>query len=564
MLTVCSNIVRLSGSTFVMDAFSTVPSAISAAKFLAEVVKLGRFYIKEIQSFNEDFSKLCLCISVAMDRTESIHRVFFGTPTLSTGESVLENLTTTPYPIFKQLRYPTQINVVAMMQQYHDVVLLKYRNLHAAYDLESPQTEPTPANHKTKKLQLSWIFGGKKRVQEMIDDCEGWNNKLSEIIQIYIFEKSVMSAGSLLPPPAKFEQLKSNNDIKLLGLNAEIDLIELSAGRDQKWENLEVFGAINFDDKSWGPLKFGTYDNHRVLGDFKVFQPEGQDYHNLAAAEPPQKILDRIRQLALLLNRQHSIRSRLLRCRGFYRDATSLSYIFILDFPRGRSYDPISLLDLLSSSQYRAKKPALERRLKLSLTLAIALFQFHAVGWVHKSFRSSNVLFFPQQQDMVLPEDLDEPWVVGFEYAREDSGFSENQTSGVVNTLRDIYRHPDRWGQPTVRFEKLHDLYSFGVTLLEIGLWQSANKLEHDGLQFITYKDRFDVQALFLQKAKDKLPFMVGTTYANVVVKCLSGEFDLTETDSSSSLEEFYRGQVRCYINKMPLFSSKLNRFSIL
>ena len=40
----------------------------------------------------------------------------------------------------------------------------------------------------------------------------------------------------------------------------------------------------------------------------------------------------------------------------------------------------------------------------------------------------------------------------------------------------------------------------------------------------------FDVQKLFIQAAKDKLPFMVGRAYAEVVVKCLTGHFDLSET----------------------------------
>ena len=25
---------------------------------------------------------------------------------------------------------------------------------------------------------------------------------------------------------------------------------------------------------------------------------------------------------------------------------------------------------------------------------------------------------------------------------------------------RDLYRHPDRWGKPKVRFEKAHDVYA--------------------------------------------------------------------------------------------------------
>jgi hypothetical protein len=41
-----------------------------------------------------------------------------------------------------------------------------------------------------------------------------------------------------------------------------------------------------------------------------------------------------------------------------------------------------------------------------------------------------------------------------------------------VDVSNDIYRHPNRWGEPTSRFEKLHDVYYLSVMLLEIGLWQ--------------------------------------------------------------------------------------------
>ena len=208
-----------------------------------------------------------------------------------------------------------------MMQQYHDVVRLKYRTLHAAYDLETSQNEPTATSQTNKKFQLSWIFGGKKKIEEMIDECDSWNDKLFEIIQIYILEKSFLALftdSSLSRSSSRFEQLKHNDCIKTLGLSEDIDLIRISKEGDLGWKDLELFTAIAFDKESRGRLKLGTYDNQRVLGDFKVFQPTGKDFLDLGAAEPPKAVLDRIRQLAVLMNRQHSVQSRLLRCRGFY------------------------------------------------------------------------------------------------------------------------------------------------------------------------------------------------------------------------------------------------------
>ena len=64
--------------------------------------------------------------------------------------------------------------------------------------------------------------------------------------------------------------------------------------------------------------------------------------------------------------------------------------------------------------------------------------------------------------------DFSEPWLHGFEYSRPELDFS----AGFVDSCpsRDIYRHPERQGQPQKLFNKLHDIYALGVVLLEIGI----------------------------------------------------------------------------------------------
>jgi hypothetical protein len=46
------------------------------------------------------------------------------------------------------------------------------------------------------------------------------------------------------------KQLKSNNDIKTLGLNEEIDLIRISEEGDIGWKQLELITGIVFDNES--------------------------------------------------------------------------------------------------------------------------------------------------------------------------------------------------------------------------------------------------------------------------------------------------------------------------
>jgi hypothetical protein len=136
----------------------------------------------------------------------------------------------------------------------------------------------------------------------------------------------------------------------------------------------------------------------------------------------------------------------------------------------------------------------------------------------------------------------EEPWLVGFEYSREDPEFSEKPREEDIS--KEIYRHPQQWGEPTRRFEKFHDIYSLGVILLEIGFWRPAFNLDYEYFRKIEYSKRYDVQKLFIQLAKDKLPFLVGTAYAEVVVKCLTGNFDLGQIGEGRIAQEIYQEQV--------------------
>ena len=95
---------------------------------------------------------------------------------------------------------------------------------------------------------------------------------------------------------------------------------------------------------------------------------------------------------------------------------------------------------------------------------------------VHESFRSENILFFASHKndtdagtetDVSGNVDLTQPWVFGFEFSRPDSFFS----AGFIDSCpdRDVYRHPERQGQPLTTFKKIHDIYALGIVLLEIG-----------------------------------------------------------------------------------------------
>ena len=81
---------------------------------------------------------------------------------------------------------------------------------------------------------------------------------------------------------------------------------------------------------------------------------------------------------------------------------------------------------------------------------------------------------------------------------------------------RDIYRHPERQGQPTTPFKKIHDICSLGVVLLEIGLWEPAIKLQR-----ILFAPQSSMRRCLESRA--------GKRYKEVVLKCLQGDFGVED-----------------------------------
>src|SRR5436305_3434095 len=98
-----------------------------------------------------------------------------------------------------------------------------------------------------------------------------------------------------------------------------------------------------------------------------------------------------------------------------------------------------------------------------------------------------------------------------------------------------MYRHPDRQLGEYTRFEKIHDLYSLGVVLLEIGRLElfrnsrSAMILENNSPR--------DLKDAFVKKAKG-LKLVLAKKFTRAVLTCLTG-IDVPGQDSYLFLSSF-------------------------
>lgn len=239
-----------------------------------------------------------------------------------------------------------------------------------------------------------------------------------------------------------------------------------------------------------------------------------------------------VRQLARKLISVEPVTFGILQCRGVVRVIDSSmrrpsSFDFIFQIPEELTNEPKSLRSYLCSNLIHT----LTDRFQLAKQLAKSISYVHTLGFVHKNIRPETVLGFPSREF-----DFGLFFLVGFEKIRLADG--RTGKSGDSNWEKNLYRHPHRQGlSPEEVYNMQHDIYSLGVCLLEIGLWDSFlsyDKNDDDAttpvpataLGVTSESPEFKRPALMKEHlvslAKRKLAKRMGERYEKIVVNCLT------------------------------------------
>jgi hypothetical protein len=203
-------------------------------------------------------------------------------------------------------------------------------------------------------------------------------------------------------------------------------------------------------------LAHGTINGQEILIEYKEASQDSIGW-------VPKDTAERIRQLAALCSAQKSDEFRMFPFKGYFEDYAKSRTGFVYSFPE-RHNGASSIIPLLNSIPLTPGigRPALGQRFKLAWKIAQAVYCFHCHGWVHKNLRSENILFLREK-------DYQEPWLFGVEYSRLESDFSSRRNDW--NIERNIYRHPERWGRPSVPAKKVHDIYGSLAPLITLRLF---------------------------------------------------------------------------------------------
>jgi hypothetical protein len=240
-----------------------------------------------------------------------------------------------------------------------------------------------------------------------------------------------------------------------------------------------------------------------------------------------------VRDLARKLGRADPFTFGLLSCLGAIKvldpndEKRITSFDFVFNIPDGMK-NPRSLRELLLIDSVTTY--SLSDRFKIAKQLATSVSYVHTFGFVHKNIRPETILIFRDEKAA-----LGFSFLLGFERFRLAVG--QTLQTGDSDWHKNLYRHPQRQGlKPEEVYVMQHDIYSLGVCLLEIGLWESlvtydsvlgphlmakCLKAETEPAD-AEVSEASVVKDSLVQLARKQLPSRMGDKYADIVLNCLT------------------------------------------
>jgi serine/threonine protein kinase len=201
-------------------------------------------------------------------------------------------------------------------------------------------------------------------------------------------------------------------------------------------------------------------------------------------------------------------------------DPSQIMFTFVFKPISGHS-QPRSLRASLLSNE---TDHSLSDRVQIANDLAKAVIFVHTFGFVHKNICPENILLSTDD-----PLSLGHSYLVGFGAFRNAEGHTWRRGDDAWE--RNLYRHQQRQGPfPDEHYIMQHDIYSLGVCLLEVGLWESFVLYDESGKcgpspafsESLAACGRASNKDCFVLLARKVLPRRMGTKYARIVETCLT------------------------------------------
>lgn len=351
------------------------------------------------------------------------------------------------------------------------------------------------------------LSGGNKkaRIRDFLKQLDTDSSQVLDTLERHILTCDDLEDSSML------QEAANNNHIQALGMDSQLHIRSIILAAQ---EAHLVYGDTRLDERT-------GVESGLVLREYKIYG-DYVDPKEMPALE------HRVKLLAHLLATSKSDGFRSLRCLGWSHQEFERRYTFDFEVPNTYGRPDMISLHLVIKTIKGRDRPTLNERFTISHLMAKAIQKWHLVGWVHQGISSHNIIFF--LHNVTQRPDYMHPFLHGFEFARPDSAPS---LGSVMEDFEfNLYRHPDRQGTARKGHKKRHDVYSLGVVLLEIGIWQCAIEMVKTSKHQPTPRE---IRSQLRRNCTERLPHIAGTSFQSAVDVCLSSEFGVKMDDEKGS-----------------------------
>jgi hypothetical protein len=418
------------------------------------------------------------------------------------------------------------------------------------------------------KNEASWMAWRKERHEKLIVEMEFWGEKLdrfashtipimfqgasADVIRTHVGDRRLVACD------AKSDVMIARRVDTMASDMSGMTLVEQSSASytvdygsqltflDKRYAGFHCYGNNDGTQRSdlggverrqWADFKDTNRSVSRVIVEFKARPTPEHHWHT------PQSVTEEANALVRTLRvaATKSDTFRVLYCHGWYEESDHFGIVYQL--PSGAENSQCeSLGNILLNADHQALLARdLENRIKLAKALAWTMFELHSVDWLHKSFHPDNILLFGNPVSGAVQFDWSAPYVVGFDSSRSQTGVS-GRLDFKAQWINRVYTHPDRQVKDEYyRYQKLHDIYSLGVVLLELGRLDCFTESRRDDRW--SRSNPHQLKEMFVQNAKE-LKRHLGTTYREVVLTCLNGEFPSAEHNDEYLISGDFRSLV--------------------
>ena len=426
--------------------------------------------------------------------------------------------------------------------------------------------------------RLQWAMIKKDSFTKLVDDLIVLNDRMESFLDRNTLESmhtmQIQSNMMLLQVTDEVTQLRllvealkiarpPTYDHRSETSTADLALFKQEAALIEQHVSLYEPPRIDLQDMFFRAPETG---NSRLTGQYRqneVWLEWCEQVEDGQASKVQAIIAQRIKKLAALLGTKW--KSPLFRapfCIGYVHDDRDEVPRYALVYKIELS-PPMKYLgpQTLRESLTKLRVPSLRKRFALASALAESLFYLHTVSWLHKGINSDSVIFLKQERldTNDVPGDkinISSPVLSGFDYSRPDL-ISEQTVHNVTRIEHELYRHPDLLTLKSKRSQRYHDIYSLGIVLIEIAMWQPIEKIIGIELR----RSRLLEVGIQLQRLSErgnslysKLTARAGDDYADVVTYCITAannvgtvlEHEEIEPDIRAGiLEAFFENVVR-------------------